>query len=213
MRESHLRGGENHIVAPSTERVEGRQAVLAVLGQKMVLVAAYHHLERATGHLKTDAVEQFAVGDMGISGCRCGIQHAAGDHKACRLAKEELGIDKERRRLRAVRTLGNMMVFHLLACHQCRAACTRVGSILIIGIGAGKTRERETQESTVVAALRHNGGIDLSRPHSVAHNKNHIARMRLFYLLLVPLPHTHYWQHTQKHNQKFLHISVLIVIC
>ena len=61
---------------------------------------------------------------MGISGGRSGIEHTAGDYKACCLAKEILGIDEEGVIVGAVGTFGNMIVLYFMTRHECRATST-----------------------------------------------------------------------------------------
>ena len=154
---AHVHHTVDHIIATSHKGVERSLAILSVLGKEMVLVAANHHLEGALGHLKTDAVEELAVGDMGIGGSGGGIEHAAGDHETSSLAEETLGVDKEGVVVGAVGSLGNMAVLHLVSGHEGTAASTRIGGVAVVGIGAGESAVGETQEGTTTGALRHDG--------------------------------------------------------
>ena len=154
---AHVHHAVDHIIATSHKGVERGLAILPVLGKEMVLVAANHHLKGALGHLKTDAVEELAVGDMSIGGSGCGVEHAAGDHEASSLAEETLGVDKEGVVVGAVGSFGDMAVLHLVSGHEGTAASTGVGGVAVVGIGAGESAVGETQESTSTGALRHDG--------------------------------------------------------
>ena len=154
---THVHHAVDHIIATSHKGVERGLAILSVLGKEVVLVAANHHLKGALSHLKADAVEEFAVSDMGIGGSGGGIEHAAGDHEASSLAEETLGVDKEGVVVGAVVSLGDMAVLHLVSGHEGTTTSTGVGGVAVVGIGAGEAAVGETQESTSTGALRHDG--------------------------------------------------------
>ena len=169
--------GVGHLIAAGHEGVDRGLAVLAVGGLETPGVVANHHLEGAEGHLHADGVEELAVGDVGVGGGRGGVEDAAGDHEAGSLAEVVLGRDEEGGVVGAVRSLGDMVVVDLVSGHKGGAASTRVGGVLVVGIGAGEAGVGETEEGAVVAFLSDDGGVDLCGAHAVTDDEDDVAGM------------------------------------
>ena len=97
------------------------------------------------------------------------------------LAEEVLGSDEEGGVVGAVRSFGNMVVVDLMTGHEGGAASTRVGGVLVVGIGAGEAGIGEAEEGAVVALLSDDRGVDLCGAHAVAYDEDDVTGVsRLF---------------------------------
>ena len=171
----------HHGVAAGGEGVKRAQPVLAVLRQEIPVAAANHHAVTALRQLQRQGVVHLAVGHMAVGRRRRGVHAVADNHEAGALAGVD-GVVEDGAVARRVRRPVHVVVLHLLARGQRRAAGRRVGAVLVERIGTRKTAVRKAQEGAVVALLGHHRGIDLGHAHAVAHYKDDVARR---FILLV----------------------------
>ena len=180
----HAVKGVDHRVSATRQGIQRGEAVFAVLRKEIFAAAANHHIMLALSHLQTQRVEHLTVGHMAVGGGGRGVQHTAGDHKT-RAHAGTLGIVEDGRIAGRVGTPVDVVVVHLVARGQRRAAGGGVGAVLVARVGARKTAVGETQEGRIVAHGGHHRGIDLRHTHAVADDENDILRHRHVSLLFL----------------------------
>ena len=144
----------HHRIATFGQCVERRKTILAILFQKILAATSNHHIMLALSHLKTQRIEHLPIGHMSVGGSWRSIQHTGSHHKT-RTHTLPFGIVENGIVASRIGTPIHMLVVHLVARSQSRAAGGGVGAVLVARVSARETAVGEAEESRIISTLGH----------------------------------------------------------